>query len=121
MSELIEAAVTFLLAGGQFLLTLARTLVPVLPLIAWTAFWYFAVDWRKLSPTIRGGGWLAIALIAVLGITVAAAVQTSDQPRQIGPLTVSPLAEAIGWTLLLLATMFYAGAAQLSRRPLRRS
>ena len=116
MSQLWTDAVTFAAAGGSLLLTLGMLLLPVLPLLAWIAFWYLAVDWRKLKPALLSGGWLPLVVVTVGLVAIAAAVDTEPQPRTVGPLTVSPLASTIGWAAILLATMFYAGSAQLSRR-----
>ena len=115
MSKLVEQFLAFLSAGGALLLTLASLLVPLIPLLAWMAFWSFAVEWTTFRATLRRGGWVVVVAFAAIGLAVAAATQSGTEPQQFGPLTVSPLAYNIGWTALLLSTMFYAGALQLSR------
>lgn len=120
VTELIDATLVFLGAGWSLIAVAVRLLVPVLPLLAWLAFWYFAVDWSRLGPAIRRGGWVPVAMLAVLAASIAATIVRDRDPRTIGPLSVSPTAEVIGWTLILVAGVFYAGAAQLSRRSLRR-
>lgn len=115
MEQLLADGTDFLISGGRLLRTAAVLLAPLLPLLAWITFWLFAVDWRKLRPVLASGGWLPLAVVAV-GLT-AVAVAASDEAavRELGPLTVSAKAERIGWAAILVATMFYAGAAQISR------
>ena len=120
MQQLWTDTAAFLAAGGSLLLTLAMLLLPVLPLLAWIAFWYLAVDWRKLKPALQSGGWLPLLVVTVGLVAIVAAIDTDPQPRTVGPLTVTPIASTVGWALILLATMFYAGSAQLSRRSRKR-
>jgi hypothetical protein len=46
----------------------------VVPGVLWLAFWLFAVDWRKLWPVLRIGGWAPPVLLAVVSAGVWARV-----------------------------------------------
>ena len=115
MTELFDALAAFVAAAGSLFYVVGELLLPLLPLLAWITFWYLAVDWLRLGPILRRGGWLPVVVITAGIVLVVANVRGEAGTEQVGPLTVSPLAAAIGWALILLSTMFYAGAAQLSR------
>ena len=46
----------------------------VVPLALWLLFWLLAVDWRKLWPVLRIGGWLPPVLLIVVSAYVWARI-----------------------------------------------
>jgi len=42
----------------------------LLPAVLWIAFWLLAVDWRKVWPVLRIGGWAPVVLLLLVGAGV---------------------------------------------------
>lgn len=116
MTELLTSLGDLLAAFGDFLLALFAVIGPVLPVFAWTAFWYLAVDWTKLRATLGSGGWVVPALIAAFAVIVRVVTSGSDiTTMPFGPGTLSPIVATVAWTSLLTVLAISAGAAQVSR------
>jgi hypothetical protein len=41
-------------------------LIQLLPVLVWTAWWLWAVNWRTLWPVLRGGAWAPAVLLFVM-------------------------------------------------------
>ena len=102
-------------AAAELAAAASAAVAPFVPLLAWAAFWYFAVDWHRLRPLLFRGG--AVVVTAVLAIAVAAfAAVDPVGVREFGPVPVSSPAYAAAWAAALTAVALLAGAAQVSRR-----
>lgn len=50
----------------QWLATTFAVLLALLPGGLWMAFWFFAVDWKKVWPVLRAGAWAPVVLLIVV-------------------------------------------------------
>lgn len=115
MPELWNSLVQLFDALLQLALSLGGLLVPFLPLIAWVAFWLFAVNWRKLSTVLRQGGWTGVALISFVTILVWGLVAPpADGAHHILGLTLSNYYGKLVYVTTLVCIMLLCGSVQLS-------
>ena len=114
MPELLGALSNLAAAVVGVAAAVAVVAAPFVPILAWAAFWYFAVDWQKLRPLLARGG--AVTILIVAAIAVAAGVAVDPEPsRTFGPVPVSSLVHKIGWVAALATVALLAGAARVSR------
>ncbi len=113
--SIVEALGQILLAIQQILTAIGSVVFtsPVLPLLCWTGFWLFAVDWTRLRQIILGGGWMGVLLIGVVMVIVWQ--QISPSTRAVFGLTeLSGYIEKLVYVTALLSLMFVCGAVQLT-------
>lgn len=67
---LLESLQQLFIALYHFCVALFSLLLPWTPLIAWVAFWTFAVNWVSFRRVLLSGGWLAILLVMFAAILV---------------------------------------------------
>lgn len=67
---MLEAILDLLAAVWAVLAQLGGVIIPWLPLVAWCAFWLFAVNWRKMHVTLARGGWVPVILIGLVAILI---------------------------------------------------
>ena len=82
LANLLNSIVDLLGATWAVLLSILALVVnpPVLPLLAWGAFWLFAVDWDRLRELLlKKGGCVATILIGVVMVLVWGVVAPPDQ------------------------------------------
>ncbi|RLS55649.1 MAG: hypothetical protein DWH91_08720 [Planctomycetota bacterium] len=116
---LIEALLNLLGAVLQVVVATATLLIPWTPLIAWAAFWGLAVNWQRLSSVIRSGGFLGIALVALLAVLVWGSVAPPIDGQHYYPilgikLSLSNFVGKLVYVVGLVVIMFLAGSAQLA-------
>lgn len=117
MFELVDSLVDLIAALRQVAVALFLVVKPLLPIIAWFAFWYFAVDWVRLRSILGAGGWVVPSLIAIFAVAVrVVTAESSATAMPFGPGTLSPFVASVAWTSLFAALALIAGAAQVSRR-----
>ena len=114
MAELREALVALLTAGGGLAAAVFGVIAPAVPLLAWAAFSYFAVDWYRLRSLLARGGVLPVLLLSAAAVAVGVAVDPVSV-RSVGPVPVSSVVHKTAWATALLAVAALAGAARLSR------
>lgn len=115
MSELWNSLVQLFDALLHLVLSLGGLLVPFLPLVAWVAFWLFAVNWRKLSTVLRQGGWTGVALIGFVTILVWGLIAPPpDGAHHILGLTLSNYYGKLVYVTTLVCIMLLCGSVQLS-------
>lgn len=116
MTELLNSLIELVLALVGVAFALLTLLKPVLPLLVWMAFWYLAVDWKRLRSTLGAGGWVVPVLVAAFVVAVRIATAESATVKMpFGPATLSPTVAAVAWTSLMAALAMICGAAQISR------
>ncbi len=52
------------------LVSLVHLVLPWSPLIAWIAFWLFAVNWVKLRAVMLQGAWIGVVLIGLVMVLI---------------------------------------------------
>ena len=82
MSELGSSFVELVYQFWQFVVALWRLLavawtLPVAVLVAWVAWWTFAVRWRQLWPELRAGAWAPLVLLTIIAALVWAMIVPS--------------------------------------------
>lgn len=113
--ELLESLLNVLEALVQLLAALAQTVAPWWPLIAWIAFWTFAVDWGRLRPCLLRGGWVGVLLIGLLMVLVWGVVSPPpDGAHQLLGLRVSNFVGKTVYVTGLIVIMLLCGSVQLS-------
>jgi hypothetical protein len=95
--------------------SVGQLLLPLLPLVAWVAYWTFAVNWTKLRTALLQGGWVGLVLLGLLAILVWGTVAPpAAGAHQFFGLT---LGNFVGKTVLvtaLVCIMLLCGSVQLS-------
>ncbi len=113
--SIVQAVSQILLAIQQIVMAIGSVVFtsPVLPLLCWTGFWLFAVDWTRLRQIMLGGGWIGVLLIGVVMVIVWQ--QVSPSSRSVFGLTeLSGYIEKLVYVTALLSLMFVCGAVQLT-------
>ena len=115
LHELIMAVRDLLLAivhVGQVLMLLAAAWVP---LLLWTVFWLWAVNWEELVRVIGRGGWTVLVLIMGTAVLVWGQIAPPvGGTTQILGLNVGNYVEKFLYVVGLVSVMGIAGAVQLS-------
>lgn len=116
MEQLIHSLQNLLIAGWEVLITVLALVLPWSPLIAWIAFWLFAVNWEKLYPVLARGGLIAVMLIGLTMILVwgLIAPPESGAHRILGLNVTNSFVGKTFYVAMLLSIMGLCGAVQLS-------
>jgi hypothetical protein len=113
--NLFDSLVNVFQALLQLLATLALTIGPWWPLIAWIAFWTFAVNWVRLREFLLAGGWIGVLLIAVLMVLVWGIVSPpAEGAHHLLGLNVTNFVGKFMYVTALLVIMLLCGSVQLS-------
>lgn len=112
---IVDSLVQLIIALLLFVATIAAVLLPWTPLIAWLAFWMFAVNWTKLREVLISGGWTGFVLIGVFAILVWGSI--APPPTGVYELFGLTLSNFVGKTVFVTGLMclaLLAGSLQLS-------
>lgn len=114
MQALFDAISGFGVSLWELLAAVVALIVPWTPLLAWIAFWTFAVNWVKLRETLAKGGWIGLALIGAVMVLVWGSISPGDGSFDFFGLRISNFVEKTVYVSGLFVIMFLAGAVQLS-------
>ena len=114
LENLVEAVGQILLGLKQILTVLATEVfsAPVLPILLWSLFWLFAVDWTRLRQIILKGGWLGVVLVGVVMVIIWQ--QVVPEAEVVLGLKVNGYIEKMVYVTALFTVMFVCGAIQLT-------
>jgi hypothetical protein len=100
----------------ESLVALAGLVLPWTPLLAWIAFWLFAVNWTRLHAIFSEGGWIGIVLIGAVMVLVwgGLAPLASGYHDFFGIHVTNTFVEKFIYVAGLFCIMFLCGALQLS-------
>ena len=114
LGNLIDAVGQILLGLKQILTVVASEVfsAPVLPVLVWSLFWLFAVDWTRLRQIILKGGWLGVVLVGVVMVVVWQ--QIVPEAEVVLNLEVNGYIEKMVYVTALFSVMFVCGAIQLT-------
>lgn len=68
--EVLLSIWNVVVAVANLLVELVLFVAPWVPLLAWIAFWLFAVNWKKLYPILPNGGIIGVILTGLMAILV---------------------------------------------------
>ena len=114
LENLIDAVGQILLGLKQILTVVASEVfsAPVLPVLVWSLFWLFAVDWTRLRQIILKGGWLGGGLGGVVMVIIWQ--QVVPESEVVLGLKVNGYIEKMVYVTALFTVMFVCGAIQLT-------
>jgi hypothetical protein len=115
MDAVFESLKDLCLALAVLAVNVGRVLLPLIPLVAWVAYWTFGVNWTKLRAVLLQGGWVGLVLLGFLAVLVWGTVAPpAAGVHQFFGLT---LGNFVGKTVLvtaLVCIMLLCGSVQLS-------
>jgi len=115
MEQLIVSLQDLLVAGWHVVTNLLVLIVPWTPLIAWVAFWLFAVNWEKLYTVLAKGAVIGVLLIGLMAILVWGLVAPpADGVHHLFGLQPSNFVGKTIYVTMLLTIMALCGSVQLS-------
>jgi len=115
MDAIFSSFVQLLLALWQFGIALIALVVPWTPLLAWVAFWLYAVNWVKLTRVLLQGGLIAVIFLGLVATLVwgVAAPPEEGVHRLLG-LTVGNFTGKFVYVTALIVIMMLCGSVQLA-------
>jgi hypothetical protein len=81
LQTLGQQLVVLLSTLWQLVLALGELLADLAPwalLLAWAAWWLWAVNWQRTKAVLAGGAWMPVVLILLIAARVWASVAPSD-------------------------------------------
>jgi hypothetical protein len=113
--DVLTNAVALLGAVWQLVISILLLILPWTPLIAWLAFWLFAVNWVKLRAVMVQGGWIGVVAIGFLMILIWGVIDPpASGAHYLLGLTLSNFVGKTVYVTALLTIMFLCGSVQLS-------
>jgi len=79
--------------------------------LLWMAFWFFAVDWRKVGPFLREGAWAPCVLLGLMAALAWSRIAPSDE-YVLGGLRLANFWWQLGVVGLLMALALFCGWLQ---------
>lgn len=100
----------------EVVIALAGLVLPWTPLLAWIAFWLFAVNWTRLRKIFSEGGWIGVVLIGAVMVLVwgSLAPLAGGYHDFFGIHVTNSFVEKFVYVAGLFCIMFLCGALQLS-------
>ncbi len=87
---------------------------PVMPLLIWSGFWLFAVDWTRLRQVMLRGGWIGVLLIGVVMVVAWQQISPQAADSVLGLMNLNGYIEKLMYVTGLVSLMFICGAVQLT-------
>lgn len=115
MLDVVTNVVALLGAVWQLVISVLLLILPWTPLIAWLAFWLYAVNWVKLRAVMVQGGWIGVVALGFMMILIwgVIAPPASGAHHLLG-LTLSNFVGKTVYVTALLTIMLLCGSVQLS-------
>lgn len=113
--ELLQSLVNVFWSLLDVIVALVRVILPWLPLLAWIAYWSFAVNWVKAFDILRRGGFIGILLLMFVAVIVWGAVAPPvEGTHSLFGLTVSNYAGKFIYVTMLTCIALLCGSVQMS-------
>lgn len=115
MANLLHALLELVVALKDVVWSLGVVLAPWTPLFAWIIFWTLGVNWLKLRPILRDGGWIGLLLLGAVAVLVWGVV--APPARGYYDLIGLHVSNFVGKTMYvtgLICLMLLSGSVQLS-------
>jgi hypothetical protein len=115
MDAIVHNFVLLLSAMWELLISLLAVAVPWMPLVAWVAFWLFAVNWVKLTQVLLRGGLFALILLGLVATLVWGVVSPpAGGAHHLLGLSVGNFVGKFVYVTALLVIMILCGSVQLA-------
>jgi hypothetical protein len=112
MPELLQTLVQLVIVLGQFMWELVTLLAPWALLIAWLAWWLWAVNWRRAWAVLAEGAWAPVVLLMILTARVWASLDPGECSFA-GIMTLPSFWCKLSGVGLLLAVTLFCGWLQI--------
>ncbi len=115
MLEVLSNFVALSYSLWTLVISVAALVLPWTPLIAWLAFWLYAVNWVKLRAVLIQGGWIGVLLFGLFMILIWGVIAPPPSgSHHIFGLTLSNFVGKTVYVTALFTIMFLCGSVQLS-------
>lgn len=112
---LLESLVQLVTAVWGVLVAMVMLVLPWSPLIAWIAFWLFAVNWGKFRAVLLQGAWVGVVLLGLVTVLVWGTVAPpADGSHYMFGLTLTNYVGKTVYVTTLFCMMFLCGSVQLA-------
>ncbi len=96
-------------------MALVFVVLPWLPLLAWVAFWSFAVNWARTFDVLRKGGFIGVLLLMFAAVLIWGAVAPPiEGTHTLFGLTVSNYSGKFIYVTMLTCIALLCGSVQMS-------
>jgi hypothetical protein len=115
MEAVLQSLIELCRDLAVLVLRIGEVLLPLLPLLAWVAYWTFAVNWTRLRAVLLQGGWVGLVLLGFLAVLVWGTVAPPAAGAHL--FLGLTLGNFVGKTVLvtaLICIMLLCGSVQLS-------
>ncbi|CAK9030972.1 Uncharacterized protein SCF082_LOCUS19426, partial [Durusdinium trenchii] len=113
--EVLISLWNLIVALADLIVAVIGVVAPWAPLIAWIAFWLFAVNWAVLYPIlVERGGIVGVILIALMAVLVWGTIAPTEAGHEMFGLAVSNFVGKTVYVTSLLVIAFLCGSVQLS-------
>lgn len=113
MANFVQTLVDLFVNLGQLLGDLLNVLLAWGLVVAWVAWWLWAVNWRKAWPVLAGGAWVPVVLLVVSAALVWS--QIAPAPLSLGFGFIPNFWWQLGLTSLLACSALFLGWVQSVR------
>lgn len=115
VQEVLTNLVTLLASVWHLVMSIVLLILPWTPLLAWLAFWLFAVNWVQLRAVLLRGGWIGVLLFGFAMILIWGVIAPPpDGYHHFFGLTLSNYVGKTVYVTALLTIMLLCGSVQLS-------
>ncbi len=112
LNELWGSLVDLFVALWGIAYSLVQLVTPWTPLLAWVAFWLFAVNWVKLRQVLLQGAWTGVVLTGLVMVIVWGSISPGN--HELFGLHVSNFVGKTVYVTMLFCIMFLCGSVQLA-------
>lgn len=115
MEQILASLVEVFIAVWGLLIAVLGFVAPWTPLIAWLAYWLFAVNWTKMWPVMARGGWIGVFLLGlVMALVWGVVAPPTGGTHFILGLTVQNFTGKVVYVTSLFLMAMFCGFVQLS-------
>ena len=115
MLDVLTNVVALLGAVWHLVISILQLILPWTPLVAWLAFWLYAVNWVKLREVLAQGGWIGVVAIGFMMVLIWGVIAPpATGSHYLLGLTLSNFVGKTVYVTALFTIMLLCGSVQLS-------
>lgn len=115
MLDVLTNVVALLGAVWHLVISILQLIIPWTPLVAWLAFWLYAVNWVKLREVLAQGGWIGVVAIGFMMVLIWGVIAPpATGSHYLLGLTLSNFVGKTVYVTALFTIMLLCGSVQLS-------